>query len=503
MIAKMDFKLTGEKVNTVFKWRKQFGLNDLTFDSFDEEVLSYGAFYAHNKCKIGRRIVWFRTCMHRKDSSKAYAVKQYIAFWLNKMESEAMGEDVVILMDMTNAGMANMDMDVVKFMITCFELYFPALVGIMLVYDMHWVLNAIWKVIEKLLSQESREHIKFVRGPAIHDFITPEQLPLYMGGTDTWEWAWPLPEEEKEVLYEMEDRDLQNESLFSIPNGDVSRIEDKTPEPSPPSSPSQKPKRVHFAPETPKQQLGMAGEVDALTKRQMLRRTSKKQKLNIHKGPLLTIRPGTELTFEEPSEPSDFEPSQLMSLTNTTRHRVAYKIKTTTPDRYKVRPSAGPINPGASINVTITLLSGDKESVSRDKFLVISTELMEVLRTPAELTEFWKRVDKDEAVEHRVRCVYQASKKPEIVMAELKQDMKALKNKVDRLAQQVATVTDSVTKVLRLVLFQLVLLLCLVMYCFLFSTTSSSSVEQSPMPHASDLGGHCQTVKEPDPLPTQ
>ena len=77
------------------------------------------------------------------------------------------------------------------------------------------------------------------------------------------------------------------------------------------------------------------------------------------------------------------------------------QIKTTTPDRYKVRPNAGPINPGASINVTITLLSGDKDSVPRDKFLIISTELNEVLRTPSELTEFWKRVAKDDINEHR------------------------------------------------------------------------------------------------------
>ena len=29
---------------------------DMTFESFDEEVLSMGGFYCHNKCKLGRRI---------------------------------------------------------------------------------------------------------------------------------------------------------------------------------------------------------------------------------------------------------------------------------------------------------------------------------------------------------------------------------------------------------------------------------------------------------------
>ncbi|XP_038056030.1 motile sperm domain-containing protein 2-like [Patiria miniata] len=499
MIAKMDFKLTGEKINTVFKWRKQFGLNDMTFDSFDEEVLTSGGFYSHNRCKIGRRIVWFKICKYKKDPSRTNIVKQFMAFWLNKMESEAMGEDVVILMDMTNAGLSNLDMDVVKFMITCFELYFPALVGIMLVHDMHWVLNAIWKIIEKLLSAESREHIKFVRGPGILELIAPDQLPPYMGGTDEWEWTWPLPEEEKDVLLEIEDSDdhqqpPQDDSMFSIPNGDVSRMEDGTPEPSPLNSP--RAKRVHFAPGTGGQQLGVADEGDGLTseKKRMPRRTPKKQKLNIHKGALLTIKPGDQLVFEEPSQPTDNEPSLVMSLTNTTDRKVAYKIKTTTPDRYKVRPSAGPVNPGASINVTITLLSGDKDSVSRDKFLVISTELTEVLRTPGELTEFWKKVEQDDIIEHRVRCVFQASKKPEMDIAELKRDMSTLKSKVDSLTQQVATITDNTTKLLRLVLIQLVLLLCLAMYYFLFSP--SGSVEQPAMSGAEDQGDYCPAVRD-------
>ena len=51
--------------------------------------------------------VWFRACKHKKDASKTTIVKKYIAFWLNKMESEAMGDDVVILMDLTSAGLAN------------------------------------------------------------------------------------------------------------------------------------------------------------------------------------------------------------------------------------------------------------------------------------------------------------------------------------------------------------------------------------------------------------
>ncbi|XP_071786884.1 motile sperm domain-containing protein 2-like [Asterias amurensis] len=493
MIAKFDFKLTGEKVNTVFKWRKQFGINDMTFESFDEEVLSMGGFYCHNKCKLGRRIVWFRICKYKKDASKIELAKKFMAFWLNKIEREAMGADVVILMDMTNAGIGNMDIDVIKFMITCFELYFPALVGIMLVYDMHWVLNAIWKVIEKLLSKESREHIMFLRGNAIQELIALDQLPPHMGGTDTWEWTWPIPEveedQDKECLKELIEN--EQESMFSV-NGDVSQLshfDDVTPDPSPKNSPTPKAnKRVHFAP-------GMLeADEPGAAKTKMVRRMPKKPKSDIHRGPLLNIQPGEQLVFAEASDP-EVEPSLTMTLENSTQSKVAYKIKTTTPDRYKVRPSAGPINPGASIKVTITLLSGDKDSVPKDKFLVISTELNEVLRSPAELTDFWKRVAKDDIVEHRVRCVYLVSKQPNLDRAQLKRDMLSLHNKVDTLSHQVSSIKKETTRLLRLAVLQFFVIMCLVLFYNPCGSNNNSSSSSPTEPSSnSPLVDQCQAV---------
>ena len=78
-----------------------------------------------------------------------------------------------------------------------------------------------------------------------------------------WEWTWPLPEDEKECLEETLDNDLKEESMFSIPNGDVShmsQLDDASPDASPQNSPL-KIKRVHFAPGT-NHQLGGAENGD-------------------------------------------------------------------------------------------------------------------------------------------------------------------------------------------------------------------------------------------------
>lgn len=63
-----------------------------------------------------------------------------------------------------------------------------------------------------------------------------------------------------------------------------------------------------------------------------------------------------------------------MQLTNTTGDRVAFKVKTTSPKKYCVRPSSGIIEPNGVKEVQVILQSQREPPVSyadcRDKFLV-------------------------------------------------------------------------------------------------------------------------------------
>ncbi len=52
--------------------------------------------------------MWFKVATHKKDPSRNETSKKFIAFWLDKLHKEAPDESIVIVQDMTNAGMANM-----------------------------------------------------------------------------------------------------------------------------------------------------------------------------------------------------------------------------------------------------------------------------------------------------------------------------------------------------------------------------------------------------------
>ncbi|CEJ80739.1 hypothetical protein VHEMI00906 [[Torrubiella] hemipterigena] len=86
----------------------------------------------------------------------------------------------------------------------------------------------------------------------------------------------------------------------------------------------------------------------------------------------------------EPSElnfrrPFTVEVSQTLTLRNTSSTPLAFKVKTTAPKQYCVRPNAGRIEPGQDFDVTVLLqaMKADPplDSRCRDKFLVQSAAI--------------------------------------------------------------------------------------------------------------------------------
>lgn len=49
-----------------------------------------------------------------------------------------------MIFDMTGAGLAQMDMDLVRFIVNSFKIYFPDLLAWLLVYNMPWILQGEW-----------------------------------------------------------------------------------------------------------------------------------------------------------------------------------------------------------------------------------------------------------------------------------------------------------------------------------------------------------------------
>ena len=100
--------------------------------------------------------------MHKKDSKKALMLHKWIAFcyemhvstkinvvyYINIMHTHTYtqcrlypNKKMLMIFDMTGAGLAQMDMDLVRFVVNSFKIYFPNILAWLLVYNMPWVLQ--------------------------------------------------------------------------------------------------------------------------------------------------------------------------------------------------------------------------------------------------------------------------------------------------------------------------------------------------------------------------
>ena len=73
--------------------------------------------------------VYFQVKAHKKDSERVHLNYQFIAWWLEKHQKKHPEEQIVVLFDMTDAGLSNVDIDLLKFQISCFTTYFPHILG--------------------------------------------------------------------------------------------------------------------------------------------------------------------------------------------------------------------------------------------------------------------------------------------------------------------------------------------------------------------------------------
>nr|XP_054754809.1 motile sperm domain-containing protein 2-like [Lytechinus pictus] len=488
LIGKMNLDIALDKLTRILKWRKEYGVNDLTFDSFPEDLQQMGGLYSHATDKNGHRILWYRVKHYQKGPENQMWAKKMTVYWLNKLQKEDPENRIVVLEDMTGGGVSNMDIDLIRFKIQCFELYFPALVEMLYIYDMPWILNTLWKIVEKILSQQAREHIKFIRGKEVQTYIAPKSLPAHMGGTDPYEWVYvPEDHEVKDVGEEMEEDDEEK-------NGDASfRSLDGDGDPSllpivnaaRSLRQSRQPKKVHFQDDVDgKENVDPDHSSSGRKIQRKLGSHRRKPKImEAHAGPLVTIRPGELLVFTPPASISGSEGiSASLTITNTTDKKVAYKMKITTPERYKVRPSMGPINPGSSIHISITLLSGPGEYAVRDKFLIMSSDPGDAsFKTTSEITYFWKNVKTENVVEHRMSCIFNPLKSSKGEPSHpTDKNMQNVLNKLKSMEEQMSELRSQNSRMIWLQSLLFFIIVLVFLYIFIFKTNEGAVLTPAP-----------------------
>jgi len=117
---------------------------------------------------------------------------------------------------------------------------------------------------------------------------------------------------------------------------------------------------------------------------------------------VLVIEPPNELTFHGPFTSAV---SSYMKLKNPADRKVCFKIKTTAPKRYCVKPNSGVIDPKTEVLIAVSLqpFEYDPAEKNKHKFMVQS-----MFPPDGEINQdtLWKEIDQNELMDSKLKCVF-------------------------------------------------------------------------------------------------
>ncbi|XP_014324367.2 motile sperm domain-containing protein 2 [Xiphophorus maculatus] len=368
-------------------WRKEFGINDVSESTIPRWMFESGAIFLHGYDREGNKLFWFKVKLHIKDAKTVVDKKKYVAFWLEQYAKKEPGMPLTVVFDMTESGFSNIDMDFVKYVINCFKVYYPKFLSKMIIVEMPWIMNAAWKIVKSWLGPEAIAKLKFASKAEVHTYIGAEYLPPHLGGSDQFKYTYPpLPDDDFQTPL-CENGPMASDDDAESKEGEMESRD--TLESSFNSEIVAKPKKVNFLEESLRSE---DGERDTNVRVKGVRKP-----LTTFKGLLLDVSPSEELSFGS----GENEKKCLIILSNVTKNQVAFKVRTTAPEKYRVKPSSSRCEPGASVDIVVSLHGGSLAS-PQDRFLIMAAEMENA--GSQELTQFWKEVQKNKIMEHRLRC---------------------------------------------------------------------------------------------------
>lgn len=114
-----------------------------------------------------------------------------------------------------------------------------------------------------------------------------------------------------------------------------------------------------------------------------------------------------ELGFRRPFT---VEVAETLKIRNPNTQPVAFKVKTTAPKQYCVRPNSGRVEPGKEVEVSVILQAMKQEppldTKCRDKFLVQSVAISGD-KEFSNLASIWESIERSSIQERKIRVVFQ------------------------------------------------------------------------------------------------
>ncbi|OJJ07245.1 hypothetical protein ASPVEDRAFT_46596 [Aspergillus versicolor CBS 583.65] len=159
--------------------------------------LRVGKGFVHGVDRMSRPIAVVRIRFHRPGEQSQEALNQFITHVVEsaRLLLKPPIESAMVLFDMTGFSLANMEYAPVKFIIRCFEIYYPECLGVLLIHNAPRVFTGVWKIIKPWIDPRLVERIHFTYTVQdLEQYIDRDQIISELGGNEDWEYEYLEPE---------------------------------------------------------------------------------------------------------------------------------------------------------------------------------------------------------------------------------------------------------------------------------------------------------------------
>jgi len=189
---KFDVDAAFEMFVNTLRFRTTFqdkGIEAITVESVANEIIWEKSFY-HGFDIDGRPVCIVKVRNHDPSKVDPQENQRFSLFMMEYGRTllKPPVETVTLIFDMTAAGMKNMDMKSLQFMIQSLQNHYPESLGKVLVYNSSWFVYGIWKIVKPWLDVVTAAKVFFVDKRSLKDYIAPDHLLHEYGGQDPYKY---------------------------------------------------------------------------------------------------------------------------------------------------------------------------------------------------------------------------------------------------------------------------------------------------------------------------
>ncbi|KAI8987593.1 CRAL-TRIO domain-containing protein [Mycotypha africana] len=138
--------------------------------------------------KDARGVCFINVQVHHKDAQPLEIMKLLTVYIMetSRLVCDYPMDTVCLVFNLENFTMANMDFEVVKFLVNCFQAYYPETLGLCCVHKAPWVFTKIWNLITPILDPVVASKILFTKDVnELEKHIDKDCLPVIITGDES------------------------------------------------------------------------------------------------------------------------------------------------------------------------------------------------------------------------------------------------------------------------------------------------------------------------------